>query len=164
MNNIPSLFRISQEQQLLNEMLFEADGELTPELEEALAINEQNLTIKAEGYITSMSMFAASAEAAKNEVRRLQAFIKRSENAQERMKTALAGALDTFGIEKLEVGTHRLSFRKSEGVVIQDESLLPDRFRIIEIKTDKAAIKAELKSGIAVPGACLEKRRNLQIK
>jgi hypothetical protein len=97
MSYIPSLYRISVEQQALIEQLFEAEGELTPELEEALAINEANLTLKAEDYVTSMSMLAASAEAAKNEIKRLQAFVKRSENAQERMKTALHNALDTFG-------------------------------------------------------------------
>lgn len=164
MSYIPSLYRISVEQQALIEQLFEAEGELTPELEEALAINEANLTLKAEDYVTSMSMLAASAEAAKNEIKRLQAFVRRSENAQERMKTALHNALDTFGIDKLEVGTHRLSFRKSEGVVITDEVAIPDNYVIVETKINKAQLKADLKAGATIPGASLESRRNLQIR
>jgi hypothetical protein len=111
-----------------------------------------------------MSMLAASAEAAKNEIKRLQAFVKRSENAQERMKTALHNALDTFGIDKLEVGTHRLSFRKSEGVVITDEVAIPDNYVIVETKINKAQLKADLKAGATIPGASLESRRNLQIR
>lgn len=164
MNYIPSLYRISVEQQALNEQLFEAEGELTPELEEALIINEANLTLKAEDYITSMAMFAASAEAAKAEIKRLQAFVKRADNAQERMKNALTFALETFGIDKMEVGTHRISFRKSEGVVITDEVAIPNEYIIVETKVNKAQLKADLKAGAVVSGAHLETRKNIQIR
>lgn len=164
MNYIPSLYRISVEQQALNEQLFEAEGELTPELEEALIINEANLTLKAEDYVTSMAMFAASAEAAKAEIKRLQAFVKRADNAQERMKNALTFALETFGIDKMEVGTHRISFRKSEGVVITDEVAIPNEYIIVETKVNKAQLKADLKAGAVVSGAHLETRRNIQIR
>ncbi len=164
MNYIPSLYRISVEQQALNEQLFEAEGELTPELEEALIINEANLTLKAEDYVTSMAMFAASAEAAKAEIKRLQAFVKRADNAQERMKNALTFALETFGIDKMEVGTHRISFRKSEGVVITDEVAIPNEYIIVETKVNKAQLKADLKAGAVVSGAHLETRKNIQIR
>ena len=164
MNYIPSLYRISVEQQALNEQLFEAEGELTPELEEALIINEANLTLKAEDYITSMAMFAASAEAAKAEIKRLQAFVKRADNAQERMKNALTFALETFGIDKMEVGTHRISFRKSEGVVITNEVAIPNEYIIVETKVNKAQLKADLKAGAVVSGAHLETRKNIQIR
>lgn len=164
MSNIPSLYRISQEQQALNELLFEAEGELTPELEEALAINEANLTVKAENYATSMAMFAASVEAAKAERKRLDAYIKRAENAQERMKVALATALDTFGHDKLEVGTYRISFRKSEAVIVEDELSIPAEYIILERKINKTQLKADLKAGKKVNGATLEARRNIQIR
>lgn len=164
MSSIPSLYRISQEQQALNELLFEAEGELTPELEEALAINEANLTVKAENYAASMAMFNASVEAAKTERKRLDAYIKRAENAQERMKSALSTALETFGIDKLEVGTYRISFRKSEGVVITDEVAIPDNYVIVETKINKAQLKADLKNGLAISGAHLETRKNIQIR
>ena len=164
MNNTPSIYRISQEQQLLNEMLFEAEGELTPELEEALAINEANLAIKAEDYATSILKFEAMAEAADKELKRIQAFKKRCANATERMKEALASAMQVFDTDRLEVGTHRLSFRKSEGVVIEDENAIPAAYIIVEQKVNKSQIKADLKAGIAVAGASLESRRNLQIR
>lgn len=164
MSYIPSLYRISVDQQALNEQLFEAEGELTPELEEALIINEANLTLKAEDYVTSMAMFAASAEAAKAEIKRLQAFVKRADNAQERMKNALTFALETFGIDKMEVGTHRISFRKSEGVVITDEVAIPNEYIIVETKVNKAQLKADLKAGAVVSGAHLETRKNIQIR
>lgn len=164
MSNIPSLYRISQEQQALNELLFEAEGELTPEIEEALAINETNLTIKAESYATSMAMFTASVEAAKAERKRLDAYIKRAENAQERMKVALGTALETFGLDRLEVGTYRISFRKSEAVIVDDEQTIPNDYIVVETKINKAQLKADLKAGAVVSGAHLETRKNIQIR
>ena len=164
MSNIPSIYTISLEQQRLNEALYEAEGELSPELEQALAINEQNLTLKAEDYISSMAQFEAMEKTADLEIKRLQAIAKRSKNARERMKNALGFAMQNFGLDKLEVGTHRLSFRKSEGVEITDENLIPDRFRIVEVKINKASIKEELKAGNIITGATLETRKNLQIR
>lgn len=164
MSSIPSIYHISLEQQRLNNALFEAEGELTPELEEALAINKQNLSLKTEDYLSSMAQFEAMEQTADKEIKRLQAIIKRSKNARERMKSAIGFAMESFGIDKLEVGTHRLSFRKSEGVEITDENLIPDRFRIVEVKINKASIKKELKAGIPVAGATIEQRRNLQIQ
>ena len=64
MSFTPSIYQISAEQQRINEMLFESEGELTPELEEALAINEANLAIKAEDYATSILKFNATADMA----------------------------------------------------------------------------------------------------
>lgn len=159
-----SLWKISEEQAKLNDLLFESEGELTPEMEEALAINEANLTTKAANYIEAMAMFANGEETAKAEIKRLQAFAKRCANAQERMKASLTSALDIFGIDKLEVGTHRISFRKSEAVVIDDENAIPDNYRIIEVKLNKAQIKADLKEGAIMTGAHLETRKNIQIR
>ena len=45
-----SLFNITAEQKRINDALMELDGELTPELEEALVINAENFAVKAEGY------------------------------------------------------------------------------------------------------------------
>lgn len=164
MSNIPSLYRISQEQQALNELLFEAEGELTPELEAKLVINQSNLEVKAEGYATSMAYFKAIEKAAEEEIKRLQSISKHSKNAQERMKGALATALETFGLDRLEVGTYRISFRKSEAVIVDDEQTIPNDYVIVETKINKAQLKADLKAGAVVSGAHLETRKNIQIR
>ena len=164
MAHIPSIFQISAEQQALNEALFEAEGELTPELEAALVINEANLAIKTESYCSSIQKFDSMIEAANNEIKRLQGIVKRSKNASERMKNALSMAMQTFGYDRYEIGTHKLSFRKSEGVVIEDEQAIPPCYIIVETKVDKAKLKADLKEGVIVSGAFLEQRKNIQIK
>jgi hypothetical protein len=98
------------------------------------------------------------------EIKRLQAIKKRCDNASERMKERIANAMEVFGHDRLEVGTHSLSFRKSEGVVITDENTIPDDYIIVETKINKAQLKADLKEGLVVSGAHLETRKNIQIK
>ena len=63
MSNL-SLYHITSEQLRINELLEESGGELTPEIEEALVINEGNFLVKAEGYIESIAKYKALAEAA----------------------------------------------------------------------------------------------------
>jgi hypothetical protein len=49
-------------------------------------------------------------------------------------------------------------------VVIDDENAIPDNYRIIEVKLNKAQIKADLKEGAIMTGAHLETRKNIQIR
>jgi len=61
----------------------------------------------------------------------------------------------------------RLSFRRSEAVVGDDDAPLPDEFvRVVPEKRspDLTAIKAAIKEGREVKGYRIEERYNLQIK
>ena len=68
-----TLYNITQEQMRLNDMLEAAEGELTPELEEALAINADNLMSKAAGYSATIMDARARIKALADEIKRLQA-------------------------------------------------------------------------------------------
>ena len=81
-----TLFNITAEQKRINEALMELDGELTPELEEALVINAENFAVKVEGYATSIHQFEAYAEAADAEIKRLTALKKSAQGAAKRLK------------------------------------------------------------------------------
>lgn len=164
MNNIPSLYQISIEQQIINEKLFENDGELTPELEELMAINEGNLAVKSEDYLVAMADINAMMQRAKDEKKRIDAYIKRCERSVEAMKNRLATALQQFGYDKYEVGTHKLSFRQSDSVVIDDINALPREYVVYEPTANKNEIKQALKAGVAIEGARLEIKKNIQIK
>lgn len=164
MNNIPSLYQISLEQQIINQKLFECDGELTPELEELMAINEANLALKSEDYIYAIADILAMAQRAKDEKKRIDAYIKRCERSAEAMKNRLATALQQFGYDKYEVGTHKLSFRASDSVVIDDINVLPREYVVYEPTANKNEIKQALKAGVAIEGARIETKHNLQIK
>ena len=66
---------------------------------------------------------------------------------------------------KLYIGTHTLSIRTSQGVVLDDGFKNPMYCEeVVTLNPDKKKIKADLKSDIAIEGAKLESRDNLQIK
>lgn len=67
---------------------------------------------------------------------------------------------------KFETAKVALSMRKSEAVIIEDESLIPKDYLVekITVNPDKVGIKKAIKNGLTVPGAFLEERQNLQIK
>ena len=68
---------------------------------------------------------------------------------------------------RIEAGTFTLSTRKSEKVIIENEEQIPINYRNVIPETwkpDKAAIKADIKKGVIVPGAKIEENHNLQIK
>lgn len=162
-----TLYEITEEQRKLEAMLEESEGVLTPEIEQLLEVNKYNMESKAANYRNAILMNKATIEQAKEEKKRLDAFIKSKERANEAMSTRLRDAMLMFDINKFEIdggvgGT--LSFRKSEQVVIDDENEVPESFRKVTWTLDKTAIKNSIKAGVNVPHACIEERMNLQIK
>ena len=159
-----SLYNITQEQLYLNGLLEESGGELTPEIEEALALNESNFLVKGESYIESVAKYKALEEAAKARKQYFDEVAKTAAKIQQRLKDSLLNAMDTFGMTKAEMGLHTVTTRKSQVCEIYDADLVPDRFTIIEKKVSKTAVKDALKAGEDVPGATLTESKNIQIK
>lgn len=159
-----TLYKITQEQAYLNSLLEESGGELTPEIEEALAINEANFLTKGEAYIESVAKYKALEEAAKARKAYFDEVSKTAAKIQQRLKDRLLAALDEFGMTKAEMGLHTISTRKSQVCEIYDAYLVPDRFTIIERKVSKTAVKEALKAGEDIPGAVIINQKTLQIK
>lgn len=165
-----TLFNIQAEHLQLMEALEDAEGLLTPELEEALEINKAELEKKAEGYIHIIKEFEAKINLANDEIKRLQALKKAATNAQDRLKESLFNALmqygviDKKGVKRLEIGTNKLSTRKSVQVNIIDSAVIPEDFAKWEKTVNKTAIKEALKNGGKVEGAELIENLNLSIR
>jgi len=160
-----SLFNIQSEYLALASAL--EQGELTPELETALAINEQELHVKAVAYAYVIKDAEANTEAIDNEIARLTALKQAEKRKTERLKGAIANAMQLYGINEVKTATMKLSFRRSEAVVGDTDAPLADEFvRIIPEKRspDLTAIKAAIKEGREVEGYRIEERFNLQIK
>ena len=141
------------------------EGELTPELEEALVLNKEQLQTKAMDYAYVIKDSEYTVNAINDEIKRLQHMKKMEENKQTRLKDTLAGAMHIYGLEKID-GMVKLSFRSSESVEIINQSQIPQEFKKIktEIVVDKIALKEALKRGEYVEGAILKKNQNLQVK
>lgn len=164
--NAPTLYGITAELNDILSQLEELGGEITPELEQALAINEEQFVAKAEDYghaILNLKGMAAAAKAEKERLANLQKFY---ENAQKRLTDALSNAMQVFGHDKVENATMRLSLRHTTATEVDDLDALPAEFKTtkVEVVADKTAIKKAIQQGEAVPGAHLVENVSLQIK
>lgn len=164
--NAPTLYGITAELNGILAQLEEMGGEITPELEQALAINEEQFVAKAEDYghaILNLKGMAAAANAEKERLAGLQKFY---ENAQKRLTDALSNAMQVFGHDKVEDATMRLSLRHSTATEVDDIEKVPAEYKTtkVEVVADKTAIKKAIQSGEAVPGAHLVENVSLQIK
>ena len=164
--NSPTLYGITAELNDILAQLEELGGEITPELEQALAINEEQFVAKAEDYGHAILNLRAMAVAAKAEKDRLATLQKFYENAQKRLADALSSAMQVFGHDKVENGTLRLSLRRTTATEVDDIDQVPQFFKTekVEVVADKTAIKKAIQDGIEVPGARLVVNVSLQIK
>jgi hypothetical protein len=140
------------------------DGELTPELEQALEITEQNLHDKAINYGYVIKTLESEIDIVDAEIKRLQELKKSRNNAVEKLKTNITEAMELFGVTEVKAPTFKLSFRKSES--IECDEFVDSNYCSIKtsIAPDKVAIKQAIKEGKDVVGARLVVKNNLQIK
>lgn len=159
-----SLFQITEEQSYLLQIIEENEGELTPELEEALTLNQMGLEVKAESYIHVIKRLQADVQLAKDYEATAKAFRAKKEKAIERLEQALLNAVLRF--DKIETGIHTVSTRKSESVEITDEQKLSTEYTTVKlvVTPNKTLIKSAIKAGKEVPGAVLKVNDNLSIK
>jgi ribosomal protein S8 len=159
-----TLYTITSEQLRINELLEESGGELTPEIEEALILNEENFLTKSEGYIESIAQYKALAEAADVRIKEMQRIKKTAENIEKRLKERLQHAMVVMGHDKVDVGLRKLSLRSSTAVSITNEVAIPAEYIIVETKVDKMKIKEALKNGVVIDGAELVTNKSIQIR
>jgi hypothetical protein len=164
--NAPTLYGITAELNYILAQLEELGGEITPELEQALAINEEQFVAKAEDYGHAILNLKGMAAAAKAEKERLAGLQKFYENAQKRLADALSNAMQVFGQDKVENATMRISLRHTTATEVDDIDQIPAEFKTtnVEVVADKTAIKKAIQQGEDVPGAHLVENVSLQIK
>jgi len=132
-----NLFKISNELLKLRDQL-ETENEFADEspekewIENNLEIKQEELSTKIGGYLHVISQAEAQAEMGAKEALRIQEFIIRKAHIAERLKASLLQALllfgeeDVNGVKRLEIGTNRLSTRRSKSVNILDEGAVTD--------------------------------------
>ena len=156
------------------------DGELSQELETALAINEKELQGKAIAYAYVIKDSEDTVTAIDAEIKRLQGLKKTKQNKVQRLKDTIQNAMELYGITEIKTETLKLNFRKSEGVVCTfdnpqkfdswwdvQKSLIGEEFvtTVPELsKPNLTAIKKAIKEGVEVEGFEIQERYNLQIK
>jgi len=151
--------------------LYEIDSAITSclDTETGEIIDENRLNellierdFKLEGVALWVKNLESDAEAIGNEIDALKKRQKTAQNKAVSLRRWLSNAMTAAVFETPRV---RISFRKSTVTTI-DESLLPKKWctKKVIISPDKEAIKAALKAGQKIRGACLTENQNIQIK
>jgi len=147
------------------------EDEVTAELESALTITRGQLARKVQGFRAIMLRAESDIELAKKEKARLDEFIRSRQRIVSRLQESLLQAVTFLGrkdgdVYRLDVGTLRLSTRKSSGVVVDKSKLPVNYWRTppVENVPDLVKIRTDIEAGNEVGGAFLEERTNLVIK
>ena len=160
-----SLYNINEDQLILVNQLMESDGELTPELEQQLELNQKNLRQKSIAYLEVISSKDLRCSAIDSEIKRLQALKKKEGKVVDKLKSSLLSAVKTFG--EFEVGTVKFGTRKSTSVEVDSDKInaLPDEFKTRKLTetANKKAIKEALLEGEKIEGCSLSENTNLKI-
>lgn len=146
MNNNYQLFKISEEYLQLISDLEEAEGVLTPELENRLQFRQEDLEIATVSSVNLINMLDSNIKAAETEITRIEAFITRKQKVRDNLKHSLLQALllfgkeDKNGVKRLSYNTVELSTRKSKSIEIIDENLIPNEFKKIDVTINNISI------------------------
>jgi len=161
-----SLYVIQQEYISLAESIIDNDGLLSEEMEAALQINKDQLENKSQCYGFIVRQLEGECDMIDNEIKRLEAMKKSRGKTVDRLKESVSKAMLLYEIDKIETPTLKISFRKSESVEIEEESLIDEKFMTVKTtKTpNKTAIKEAIKNGEIVLGVTLKENQNIQFK
>ena len=174
-----TLFQLSADMAAIEDALWENGGELTEELELALAETEQSIVKKTDGYISLLLSLAAQEKIMKEQKERFAKLEKIAANAQKRLKEHLNFSMETFGIQKLEGMTGKITRAKSTAVEVDEEVILapyqfaleqfretlPPHITLGDLKVSKTAIKDMQKTdGLLPPGAAIVENWSVRIR
>lgn len=143
------------------------DGVVTDEAMEQLLGLEQTTDIKMEALACLIKERRADAKAIKAESDTLAKRARTTDNDADRMEAYLTRFMEQTGRDKFQTARCALSFRKSEAVVLDDESsykMFPELWKTPEPVPDKVKIKEFINKGYVIPGARLEGRWRIQIR
>lgn len=124
-----SIFDIDRELYALYDEIEEAGGEITPEIEEKLELNGQEMTNKVRSITNYINKLKADLLAIKSETDRLVKLKKSKENTITGLTNLILFAIKNYGTEDkkgkkwIDWGTGRVGVRKSVSVELDDKKI-----------------------------------------
>jgi hypothetical protein len=160
-----SMYEISREAMDIVSALEETGGELTPAIEVALRINQNELQEKSINYANAIEKLSNDLNYIDMKIKKYQQFKKTTEKIIQRLKETVVDNLQIYGIEKIETPTMKISIRRSEAVEV-DDNFDDDIYMIKKVTytPDKTRLKEAIKRGESIQGVTLKENYNLQIK
>lgn len=160
-------------------LLYESGGEITPEIEEALALTEGVLEEKVDGYFAIIRKMEYGASEIDAEISRLQALKKTKGNAVRNLKRRLLEELERGGIRQVNGAMCKVFVQKNApSVSLESEELVWGEYNerlqefvnslpsYLSVKADinKIELKLALQDGKEVEGAVMEQTKRVVFK
>ena len=149
----------------LEQMLIESGGEITPEIENMLAVKDVQLPEKIDGYYSIIERFELIQDFYKQKADAMSRLAKAASQVSDRCKDNLKLAMQELNVDELKGQDYRFKLSPSNpSVIIPDESLLDQSYTITKTVTsiDKKRILEDLKLAVKVMGARLEENFSLR--
>lgn len=135
-----NIYEINAEALELEALVQESNGEITPEIEERLRINQENFNSKLDSYCKFIKYLELQIQFGESEINRIKQLIDNKTNLIEKLEHNIVESLKVFGtkdrvkdIWRYEIGTFKLGTRTSKSVKILDENLIEDKFKKIQL-------------------------------
>ena len=159
-----TLFELTSLQRDIEDSLYENGGEITPEIEEALALTQDSLPAKIDGYNALIRKMAFMEFNCKSEIERLTKLKKTAENGQKSLKRHIIDAMKNFGFKRLDGTTCKMTLSSTKGVSVDEDVLLADYrkkveelnatlpdYLTVELKVSKSALRDAYKQSEVLP-------------
>lgn len=148
-----TLKALLDQQAAFAERLLEAYGELTSEMEEAMAQLELNLPAKVDrcaGFLTGLhrdaNVLKCYADSIMANAERFYTKASQIENFFENVKNGIRKQMELRGIEVLQGEYEQFKLQKTGKLIVESEATIPDRF--YNEKTSKVLNKTSLKDAL----------------
>ena len=161
-----SLYDIDIELQLIMTKVeaeaIENEGEFSDLLGSQLDSLHQDRDIKIGNICRYIKSLKGEAEMVANEARALSERSRVTKNKAEALKKYLSGFIPDG--EKFADEHSKISWRKSEAVLINEDVEIPEDYQKVVVSPDKTSLKKAIKAGEEFDGITLVTNQNIQIK
>lgn len=154
---LPSINTLAHDAQALLSLIEDSGGELTPEIEQALAENMRDIETKVDHYAHVFDRIPGILEYWRKQREDADRVIQGLKNLESKLNSRIKEAMTQLGRTTLEGETTKFTLSKAKAALLLVESEVPQNYFTVEtvIAADKERIRADLTSGIDVPGASL---------
>lgn len=154
-----TLSAITQRGLDLLKKLSDANGELTPELEALVDVQETDLQLKVEGYASMLSRLDREEEFMRSQAEPFLRAARTCKRLEKKLRENLKRALELLQVDEIKGESIRFKLSATKQALILDESQIPDKYKltVMTFVTDKERIRSDLELGVEIPGARLEK-------
>jgi hypothetical protein len=161
-----SLSTIALDSLALDQLLFESNGEITPELEAWMQEISTNLATKVDALAFVLQNLDNRQKQLKEKAEQYKEMQKRFEAAEKRLREYIQQNITLLGSDSVEGSDYKFSLRETPGrlEVNEEELLACYKMPVTTVVPDKERIKYDLLEGRLVPGAKLIKTKTIQMR